>query len=100
MRTPILCLYYWLVPMMDGVHAETIRPLFDLTRGSGRRISDYEFRTGTPYLNNPTMDSDARTILTVGIIAGRSFRVEIASFTSWSLWIAGPRNAAAFVWFG
>ena len=54
MRTPILCLYYWLVPMMDGVHAETIRPLFDLTRGSGRRISDYEFRTGTPYLNNPT----------------------------------------------
>ena len=46
MRTLILCLYYWLVPMMvHGVHAETIRPLFDLTRGSRRRISDYEFRT-------------------------------------------------------
>ena len=46
MRTLILCLYYWLVPMMvHGVHAETTRPLFDLTRSSRRRISDYEFRT-------------------------------------------------------
>ena len=55
MRTLILCLYYWLVLMMvHGVHTETIRPLFDLTRGSRRRISDYEFRTGTAYLNNPT----------------------------------------------
>ena len=55
MRTLIFCLSYWLVLMVvHSVHAETIRPLFNLTRGSRRRISHYEFRTGTAYLNNPT----------------------------------------------